>query len=512
MSLQVQEPRFVLLTQCLQNDFFLNTECRLGLPDIIVNAMLLGNREGDLRRGGNDSDRRRAALIRGGSLGTFLEAAVGRRFDRRVGAGAPLYLINIRDWHQRGAAYDDERRVYGTHAERGTWGAQYLEGLEGFLDPGCDGTYSERGDVFVYHVHSDSLFDFKPHSDRLDDLRRKFRASELEDVLDVLVQGTDEDLAEMRQLLTESSDLSAIHQLASRIDEAEPSPDIAPTYVAVIGVYTEIKVQTLLVGLRTRYDLPNLAVSDTFTASFTLERHLAGLDYAVKVLHAEVVHGINDLVRFLGGTPPLPDESELVGRMSFARYASFFQDKQNVLAYQDEKLRQYLLLTERRSVELYERIKLANTSLVLFGLTFLVTTLVLIVLYAAGVVDKLWPAAVTGTVGLLQIASAFVSRPVRELQQNLTNLAIFKMILESHSLKTAFARFHLTTPQTLRELASAEEAETAGRQIAALAKELNVMQQMDDADFEGLARLAFPVEEPVADGAAPTETAEPAPR
>ena len=33
--------------------------------------------------------------------------------------------------------------------------------------------------------------------------------------------------------------------------------------------------------------------------------------------------------------------------MSFARYRSFFQDKQNVLAFQDEKLSQYLQLTEQ---------------------------------------------------------------------------------------------------------------------------------------------------------------------
>src|SRR5207249_1507491 len=108
-----------------------------------------------------------------------------------------------------------------------------------------------------------------------------------------------------------------------------------------------IKVQTLLVGLRTQYDLPNLAVSDTFTASQTLERHLGALDYAAKVLDVEVVHGVNDLVRFLGLPPPLDDETEVVARMSFARYRSFFQDKQNVLAFQDEKLRQYLALTER---------------------------------------------------------------------------------------------------------------------------------------------------------------------
>jgi hypothetical protein len=499
----IGHPRFVLLTQCLQNDFFLNSECRLRLPDQVVNAMLLGNRDGDLRVAANRRDERRAELIRGGSLGTFLEAVIGRRYDRRHGAGPVLHLVNIRDWHDRGATYDEERRLYGAHCERGTWGAEYLDGVDGLLDPAGDGRYSERGDVRVYHIHSDSLFDFKPRSDKLHGLRRKFRAAQLEDVLDVLVQGTDGHLEEMRRLLRDSRDLDSVHELARTIDAEEPAPGIAPIYVAVIGVYTDLKVQTLLVSLRTQYDLPNLAVSDTFTASATLERHLAGLDYASKSLRAEVAHGINDLVRFLGGTPPLEDESELVGRMSFARYQSFFQDKQNVLAYQDEKLRQYLLLTERRSLEVYERIKKANTFLILFGSTFLVATLVLSVLNAVWPGRFDWkPAAITGGVGLLQVASAFVSRPVRELQQNLTNLAIFKMILESHSLKTAFARFHLTTPQTLRELASAPEAEAAARQIGALAEQLRVMQEMDSADFEGLARLALPLEEPAPNGAA----------
>src|SRR5438034_622980 len=66
-------------------------------------------------------------------------------------------------------------------------------------------------------------------------------------------------------------------------------------YIAVIGVYTDLKVLTLLAGLRTRYNVPNLAVSDTLTASPTLERHLAGLDFAAKLLGVEVIHGVNDL-------------------------------------------------------------------------------------------------------------------------------------------------------------------------------------------------------------------------
>ena len=54
--------------------------------------------------------------------------------------------------------------------------------------------------------------------------------------------------------------------------------------------------------------------------------------------------------------------------------------------------------------------------------------------------------------GLVQLVTAFFSKPIRDLQQNLNNLASFRMILEGHSLKTAFTRFHLTTPQALREL------------------------------------------------------------
>ena len=281
----------------------------------------------------------------------------------------------------------------------------------------------------------------------------------------------------------------------------------------MVGVYTDIKVQTLLVGMRTRYDLPNLAVSDTFTASQTLERHLSGLDYAAKVLDVEVVHGINDLVGFLGLPAAVEDEEDLVARSSFARYRSFFQDKQNVLAFQDEKLRQYLALTERRSLDVYERIKRTNTFLIVFGCTFLSLTLVLSVLNAFGLVG--WQiAAVTGGVGLLQLVSAFVSKPIRDLQQNLTNLAVFKMILESHSLKTALARFHLTTPQTLRELQTEEEAKLAEAQVRVLQQQVSAIQEFDSADFADLARLALAIGDggvAAASAAAATNGAAPTP-
>jgi hypothetical protein len=506
------EARFVLITQCIQNDFFLNRDCRLRLPDTIVPQMLLGNRDFDLHAGGNGPDNARAAAIENGPFGIFLQGAVGRRLENE--SLPTLHVINIRDWHVPGHEYDLERRAYGSHCEAATWGVRYVDGLERFLDPThCaeEGEYTEVGAARIYHVRSDSVFDFKPRAESRRG-ERKFRASEIEDVLDVVVQGSDEDLEKSRHLLREGG-FGAIHVLARKIDASDKPRTSRKIYVAVVGVYTDIKVQTLLVGMRTRYDLPNLAVSDTFTASQTLERHLSGLDYAAKVLDVEVVHGINDLVGFLGLPAAVDDEEDLVARSSFARYRSFFQDKQNVLAFQDEKLRQYLALTERRSLDVYERIKRTNTFLIFFGCTFLVLTLIFSVLNAFGLVG--WQiAAVTGGVGLLQLVSAFVSKPIRDLQQNLTNLAVFKMILESHSLKTALARFHLTTPQTLRELQTEEEAKLAAAQVAILQQQVTAIQEFDSADFADLARLALAIGDggvPAAGAAASTNGATPTP-
>ena len=493
-------PRFVLITECLQNDFFLNAGCRLKLPETIVPQMLVGNVDFDLRAGGNRFDRSRARAIEQGPLGIFLAATVGRAIDGHT----TLHVINVRDWHVPGDEYDTERRAYGAHCEEGTWGVGYLEGAARWLDPtgtGDDEVYAEKGGAHVYHLKSDSVFDFKPRVGFRGG-RRKFRASELEDLLDVIIQGSDEDVERMRSGLRDGG-VEAIHEMARQIDGEDKPRTQRPVYVAVIGVYTDIKVQTLLVGLRTQYDLPSLAVSDTFTAAPALERHLAGLDYAAKVLGVEVIHGVNDLVLFLGQPPPLEDESNVVARSSFARYRSYFQDKQNVLAFQDEKLRQYLQLTERRSLDVYERIKHANTFLIAFGATFLVATLALAVAAAVWPEQVRWElTAVTGGVGLLQLVTAFVSKPIRDLQQNLTNLAVFKMILESHSLKTALARYHLTTPQTLRELQTPEEAERAATQVAVLQKQVHAIQEFDSADFSDLAKLALAVGDGVASPAA----------
>jgi hypothetical protein len=128
------------------------------------------------------------------------------------------------------------------------------------------------------------------------------------------------------------------------------------------------------------------------------------------------------------------------------------------------------------------------------------------------VLNELWPdrfggwqiVAITGGVGLLQLVTAFISKPVRDLQQNLTNLAVFKMILESHSLKTALARFHLTTPHTLRDLETETEKGVAAAQVDVLRQQVLAIQEFDSADFGDLAKLARAFGEDGVDGAATT--------
>jgi hypothetical protein len=486
------ETRYVLLTQCLQNDFFRNRECRLYLGDHAALAMLAG-RNAPLPRPGGGRLPISSDDVARGPLGAFLEAVIDRR-RRRAQGRSTLHVINIRDWHEPGAAYDLERRVYGSHCEVGTWGADYVDGLERFLDPmgGASGDEARsfvEGSVRVCHIHADSMFDFRPRVREDGAPMGKLPATELEDALDILVQGRNEDVVAMDQILRGGERLDAIRELADQVEKQGPGR--ARVYMAVIGVYSDIKVLTLLGGLLARYDLPNLAVSDTLTGSPTLERHIAGLDFAAKVMHVEVVHGVNDLVRYLGGKPPLESETDIVSPDGFGRYQTFFKDKQSVLAYQTEKLQDYLALTEQRALDTYAWIKRSNLFLIAWGSAFLVATLVFAI-WSALDPDVSWAlAAITGGVGLIQIVSAFYTQPMQYLNRNLTNLTTYRMVLESHSLKMALARFHLTTPHALRELRTDREGKEAKRQVEILEKELTVIEKADAVDYRALRALGF---------------------
>ena len=124
-------------------------------------------------------------------------------------------------------------------------------------------------------------------------------------------------------------------------------------------------------------------------------------------------------------------------------------------------------------------------------MVFLSATLVLSILSAFGVVR--WElAAVTGGLSLAQFVGAFFTQPSSDLQRNLTNLAVLKMILESHSLKTAIARFHLTTPQALRELQTEGEADDAtAARSRRCRRSSKAIEDVDRADFAALERLGF---------------------
>jgi hypothetical protein len=332
------------------------------------------------------------------------------------------------------------------------------------------------------------VFDFRPRANRNGKPLGKLPETELEDILDILIQGGAADVEEADAILARGVKLDEIRELADKVEKK--APQSATAYVAVIGVYSDIKVLTLLGGLLARYDLPNLAVSDTLTISPTLERHISGLDFAAKVMQVEVVHGVNDLVRYLGGRPPLESESDVVARDGFAQYQTFFKDKQSVLAYQSEKLRDYLVLTEKRALNTYRWIERSNLFLIAWGSAFLVATLVFAVWSALDPDDVSWAIpAITGGVGLLQLATAFFTQPMNDLQRNLMNLTTYRMILESHSLKMALARFHLTTPRTLRQVRTGPEAEESTLQIGVLERELEAIERADKADYGALERL-----------------------
>jgi hypothetical protein len=515
-----KETRYILITECLQNDLFLNPECRLFLQDEGVRKLLVAKSDHDAFEVDSAPRRVTTELLERGPLGLFLKAAIGERLaGRQPGL---LHVINIRDWHTPDDSYDAERRTFGRHCLAGTWGARYIEGLEKYLDPAparSDGkaNYYERGTARIYHIHADSVFDFRPRWDERTPGQPKFHPSELERLLDVLVTGGAADIERLASVLRGNEDdplqvksggggdprqSQVLNMLALNAARANAAADCTQLYVAVIGVYTDIKVQLLLSGLRARYELPNLAVSDTLTGSRSLERHLHGLDFADKLLNVEVIHGIGDFASFLGSQPPLHDERNTVAAENYAQYRSFFADKQTVLAYESEKLQEYAHLTGKRAIAVYDTIRRANTFLLLWGSAFLTLTLAGTILHVVSPGRWSWQmSAATGGLGLLQLVAAFFSKPIRDLQTNLNNLASLRMILESHSLKTAFTRFHLTTPEVLRELKDSGEVDRATAQIRTLENQLGVIDRFQASDYGALAKVVgFSDSPPITNG------------
>ncbi|MGO4417562.1 hypothetical protein AB4Z54_01980, partial [Streptomyces sp. MCAF7] len=77
----------------------------------------------------------------------------------------------------------------------------------------------------------------------------------------------------------------------------------------------------------------------------------------------------------------------------------------------------------------------------------------------------------------------FFTRPVRSVQDALAEETIYRMVLESRSLKVALARYHVTTANALRR------HDDFGSQSDALERQLEVLEKIDAADFERLKGL-----------------------
>src|SRR5207249_268936 len=70
-------------------------------------------------------------------------------------------------------------------------------------------------------------------------------------------------------------------------------------------------------------------------------------------------------------------------------------------------------------------------------------------------------------------------------------------------LKTAFTRFHLTTPEVLRELKDSGEVDRATAQIKTLENQLGVIDRFQASDYSALANVVgFPESPAVANGSA----------
>ncbi|GGZ56310.1 hypothetical protein GCM10010387_57900 [Streptomyces inusitatus] len=440
-------PHYILITQCLQNDFFLNPECGLALPDGAVSKLLLG---GDGTTAPLRGPLTRAQLARS-PLARFLDATVGSR-TRGRGDGV-LHLVNIRDWHLPGEAYDLERRQYGAHCEAGTWGARYLDGLGELLDP-AEPEGGRNGLLQVHHVLSDTLFDFQ-HAEG--GVPTPGERSALTGLLDRLLGD-------------------------GRAETA---------HVVVIGVLTDIKIQLLLTGIRSRYGVRRLAVCDPLTAGRTLEHHLDALGFCERVLRVEIMTSLTATARFLGSRPEDTRRLPRAGPSPYASHSAYLRDRQSVLSYEDARLRDYRDQSSERLRRARLTIGFASRFLLGLGAGLLLISLLLSVLSVLFPHRFGWQIpALAGLLGAGQIVTLFFTRPVRSVQDALAEETVYRMILESRSLKIALARHHITTADALRRHGD------PARRLAALQSQLEILEQIDTADFDRLKRLGITPDPP----------------
>lgn len=454
----------ILITQCLQNCFFLAEGSSLCISRDIVRRMLIGDQEGFSNEDIETVNNRRIFppdRLKAGPLYQFFQGVTGP--SRRT---HPLHIIHVRDWHAPSQHYDDERRRYGAHCEANTWGANYLDGYDDFLQPWQQadqpmeagklarsrfGYHSAARNLWYYDVRSDSVFDFSPPSSR-----------ELRD-----------------ELAGQCENQPACSQLQLILDRLIGfGPDKPRAYVVIMGVYTDIKIRTLLVGLRSRYEIENLIVSDVLTDAPTLERHLDGLDFADKVVGAEIIHNLNDLANVLNpGAGHIIPNAITATTANFHDYRRHFLDRQKLLAFQDQRLLQYVELTGRRSVEVYNQIDQANRFLMRMGRIFLALTAALIVLRAAGWNVPADALLIAGGLSVAQIITSFFLLPAAQARTNLMELVRLRNYLEAYSNVSGLLRHHLTRAERLQpDLKNDPDGSNARIELSLLREQLELIQ------------------------------------
>lgn len=467
------KPVYILITQCLQNNFFLSRDNSLKLEEDQALKMLLKDRDAIDRYVEREGNRRTinipsnpiaGAMTSGRSRNPLEEGPLYQFFHATLNdpnRANDLHVIHIKDWHRPSESYNRERKRYGSHCEAGTWEAQPIDGFDQFLQPwphrqilaeppgqGEQQTLAgfQKGKTTHYEILSNTIHDFLPAKTE----EERF-GLQLDEVLDKLI--------------------------------VESGADKNKVFIVVIGVLTDIKIKLLLTNLRSRYDVPNIVMSDVLTASNTLERHLSGLDFADKVLNVEIIHSLNALASVLN---PYHDDDipmdTIEGRPDFRNYRSYYLDKQNVLSFQDQKLAGYIELTGRRGAQAYETIFSANRWLIMYGTASLFLTIVfalLAVLRDESQVITGAIAALFGGLGLAQFSLVFFARPAAYIQENLNNLVRLRNYLETYSTTSALLRHHLTTPELLQDDTPEDGEHTVQeRRMAYLEKQLNIVQEM----------------------------------
>ncbi len=523
---------YILITQCLQNGFFFAEDSRLCLPRDVVARILVGHEKtsADVIHVDPENNRREVhksdegtndKLLKAGPLYRFLHAIANPDNDP-----SNVHVVNIRDWHAPSEDYDQERRSYGIHCEANTWEAEYLDGFADVLYPwekagkkaeaqsisgyqhGVKGKY-----VTYYDVRSDSVFDFRePASDELKRhaLEELYKAKNTQEApQDKTNQEPEAKPHEAKntqeapqdktnqELETELGDEAKLHKtMLSKILDNLIDKATGGVYVVVIGVYTDIKVKTLLMGLRSRYrNINALVVSDVLTATPTYERHIEALDYLDKVLAVEVVHSLSELVHVLEPSSNDQMHANLIkNQINFNEYKAFFRDKQLILGDQNYRLLQYVELTGERSTEVYELIARTNQWLIWMGKILIwVTVLLGIVKFLAPLINQatgwtldfpLEVLIVTGGLSIAQLLTSFIIVPQATLRNNVNSLVRLRNYLETYSTVTSLLRFYMTKFESLNYPLDKERQEVVEKEMNLIERRIKLILQY----AEGMSR------------------------